>query len=174
MSFEDIDQARKQIDQLKTELGTLDHLYFAFPQVSSTTSENYSDPSGLVLSAIAVARDPSTAVAKDPIKKRVNASHPLPAVYVRLSGVVAVEFVVPTNTAKKMLKHRRCLVIEKWGDTFVCRVPNFIRDELDRETVSVVGIPPTGYSWNLQVVRKLQEVCRELSTQRKASTTRNG
>ena len=148
------------IDILRRELGSLDYLYFAFPQVSDSDSGVYDDPSVFVASAIAVARNHQ----RDSIKARVNPPHPLSSDYVRIDGISATEIVIPTNVAKKMLRYRPCLVIEKWGDEFVCRVPNRIRDGINEGTISVLGIPRVGHIWSLSVVRKLQETCKQLAT----------
>ena len=37
------------IDRLKSELGSLNHLCFAFPQVLASHSDSYSDPSMFVI-----------------------------------------------------------------------------------------------------------------------------
>ena len=153
-----IARAHAMIDRLKMELGSLDYLCFAFPQVLGVESQSYSDPSTFIAGAIARTRNPPAGA----VKASVSPKHPLPSTYIRLDGISSVEVVVPTNAAKKLLKRKRCLVIEKWGDDFVCRVPNDIRDGIDRRTIAIIGIPPDGYDWNLPIVEKMREVARTL------------
>ena len=154
-----IARAHAMIDQLEMELGSLDYLCFAFPQVLGVDSQSYGDPSAFVAGAIARTCNPPAGA----VKASVSPKHPLPSTYIRLDGISSVEIVVPTNTAKKLLKRKRCLVIEKWGDDFVCRVPNDIRDGIGRKTIAIIGIPPDGYDWSLSVVEKMREVARTLS-----------
>ena len=143
------------LDQL---LGSLDHLCFAFPQALGMESQSYSDPSVFIAGAIARTRNPPVGA----IRARVGPRHPLPWTYIRLDGISRVEVLVPTNSAKKLLKRKRCLVIETWGEDFVCRVPNDIRDGIDRRTIAIIGIPLEGYDWNLPIIEKMQEVARAL------------
>ena len=157
-----IARAHAMIDQLKMKLGSLDYLCFAFPQVLGVDSQSYGDPSAFVAGAIARTRNPPAGT----VKASLSRKHPLPSTYIRLDGISSVEIVVPTNAAKKLLKRKRCLVIETWGDDFVCRVPNDIRDGIAWKTIAIVGIPPDGYDWNLPVVEKMREVARTLSVRR--------
>ena len=154
-----ITRAHTMIARLEKELGPLDYLCFAFPQVLGVDSQSYSDPSIFVAGAIARTRNPPV----DAVKVNVSLKHPLPSTYILLDGISSVEIAVPTNSAKKLLKRKRCLVIEQWGDAFVCRVPNDIRDGIDQNTLALVGIPPVGYDWNLPIVEKLREVAGTLS-----------
>ena len=158
-------RAHVMIDRLKMELGSLDHLCFAFPQVLGVDSRSYGDPSAFVAGAIARTRNPPAGT----VKESVSPKHPLPSTYIRLDGISSVEILVPTNTAKKLLKRKRCLVIEKWGDDFVCRIPDEIRDGIDRETIAVIGIPPDGYDWKLPIVEKMREAARTSSVRRGAT-----
>ncbi len=152
-------RAHAQIEELRKQLGSLDHLYFAFPLVMAEGSRTYSDPVGLIAAAIGMSREPSN----PRFRKVVDQKHPLPSAYVELAGVVDVEMEVPTKNAKKLLRNKRCLVIEQWGSQFVCRVPDQIRDELDGQTAGIACIPPEGTVWNVPVVRQLQEVSRSIS-----------
>ena len=111
-----ISRVHAMIDRLEMELGSLDYLCFAFPQVLGVDSEAYGDPSAFVAGAIARTCNPPAGA----VKASVSPKHPLPSTYIQLDGISSVEIVVPTNSAKKLLKRKRCLVIEKWGDNFVC------------------------------------------------------
>ena len=157
-----IARAHAMIDRLEMELGSLDYLCFAFPQVLGVESQSYGDPSAFIAGAIARTCNPPAGA----VKASVSPKHPLPSTYIRLDGISSVAVVVPTNAAKKLLKRKRCLVIEKWSDDFVCRVPNDIRDGIDRKTIAIIGIPPDGYGWNLPIVEKMREVARTLSARR--------
>ena len=154
--------AHTMIARLEKELGPLDYLCFAFPQVLGVDSQSYSDPSPFVAGAIARTRNPPV----DAVNVSVSPKHPLPSTYIGLDGISSVEIAVPTNSAKKLLKRKRCLVIEQWGDAFVCRVPNDIGDGIGQQTLALVGIPPFGYDWNLPIVEKLREVAGTLSVRR--------
>ena len=158
-----ITYAHAMINNLGEELGPLDHLCFAFPQVMPIGRESCGDPSVYVLGAIVRSRKPEPGQ----VRGSSGAGHPLPSSYLQVDGIADVEIQVRTNSAKKLLKRKRCLVIEKWGNTFVCRVPNELRDEIGWKTTAVVGVPPQGYTWSLSVVRKLQETCREISRKRR-------
>ena len=157
-----IARAHVMIDRLEMELGPLDYLCFAFPQVLGADSQSYGDPSSFVAGAIARTRNPPAGA----VRASVSPKHPLPSTYIQLDGISNVEIALPTNTAKKLLRRKRCLVIEKWGDDFVCRVPNAIRDGIARKTIAIIGIPPDGYDWNLPIVEKMREVARTLSVRR--------
>ena len=106
-----VTRAHALIDQLEARIGPLDHLCFAFPRVLGETSNTYDDPSGYIAGAIAAAHDPPAGV----IKGTVGPEHPCPASYVRLNGIAGVEVQVPSNSAKKLLKRKYCLVVEKVG-----------------------------------------------------------
>ena len=157
-----IARAHTMIDRLEAQLGSLDYLCFAFPQVLGVESQYYGDPSAFIAGAIARTCNPPAGA----VKATVSSKHPLPSTYIRLDGISGLEVVVPTNAAKKLLKRKRCLVIEEWGDDFVCRVPNNIRDGIDRNTIAIIGIPPDGYDWNLPIVQKMREVAHALSAKR--------
>ena len=107
----EIARAHKMIGQLRDELGSLDHLCFAFPQVKGTHSQSFEDPSTFIAGAIARSRNPPP----DTLKSEVDCEHPLPSTYIRLDGISDVEIEVRSNNAKKLLKRKNCLVIEKWG-----------------------------------------------------------
>lgn len=156
---ETVSRAHRMIDLLEKELGSLDHLYFAFPQVRSVKSQSLDDPAAVVVGAIAMSRNPP----KARVRSTVGPKHPLPSTYLEIRGISGVETVVPTNPAKKLLKGKRCLVIEQWGQRFVCRVPHEVRDKIVKGTVAVVGIPPEHADWNVEIVRALQETARKLS-----------
>ena len=150
------------IDFLKKELGSLDHLCFAFPQVIGVGSQSYGDPTAFIVGAIARTQNPPAGT----VKSSVLPGHPLPSTYIGLDGISSVEIAISTNAAKKLLKRKRCLVIEKWRDEFVCRVPNYMRDGMAQNTIAIIGIPPGGTDWNLPVVEKMREVARALSEKR--------
>ena len=124
----EIARAHKMIDQLGDELGSLDHLCFAFPKVKRTHSKSYEDPSTFIVGAIARSRNPPQGT----LKSEVDYKHSLPSTYIELDGISDVEIELPSHNAKKLLKRKNCLVIEKWFDDFVCRVPNEIRDGIDQ------------------------------------------
>ena len=157
-----ITRAHTMIARLEKELGPLDYLCFAFPQVLGVDSQSYSDPSIFVAGAIARTCNPPV----DAVKANVSLKHPLPSTYILIDGISSVEIAVPTNSAKKLLKRKRCLVIERWGDEFICRVPNHIIDEKGRNTLAIIGIPPDGYDWNLPIVEKMHEVVGTLNARR--------
>ena len=157
-------RAHDQVEELREQLGSLDHLYFAFPQVMADGASNYSDPVVFIASAIALSRQ-----APNPqVRKVVDQRHPLPSAYIELNGITDVEMTVPTKNAKKLLKNKQCLVVEKWGSRFVCRVPDQIRDAIDRQTAGIACIPPEGTVWSVPVVNKLQEVSRSISAQKES------
>ena len=155
----EIDRAHKMIVQLGDKLGQLDHLCFAFPQVKGTHSQSYEDPSTFIAGAIARSRNPPQGT----LMSEVDCEHPLPSTYIQLDGISDVEFELRTNNAKKLLKQKNCLVVEKWGGKFACRVPNEIRDGIVQRTIAVVGIPPVGYDWNYQIVEKLRYIAGTIS-----------
>ncbi len=164
-----VTHAHTMLDRLAKDLGSLDHLCFAFPQVLVEGSQSYEDPSVLVAAAIARAVNPPSGT----IASTVDSKHPVPSTYVRLDGVSGLEIEVPTKNAKKLLKRKRCLVIERWrgkksGDRYVCRVTDEIRDGVGNRTIAVVGIPPRGFDWNLAVVSAMQETAREITAKRQS------
>ncbi len=153
-------RAHKMIDRLNMELGTLDHLYFAFPRVLSSDFRPYDDPSSIVVAALASAHNPLPSE----VKKIIGAEHPLPSTYIKLNSVLDVEIAVPRKNAKTLLINKHCLVVEKWGGEFVCRVPQEIRTGIGHGTIAVIGIPPDGSYWNLEVIKKLRDTARTMST----------
>ena len=159
-----ISRAHSMIIQLERHLGSLDHLCFAFPQVLLASSQFYQDPSVVITAAIAMAPNPPAGR----VKSTVGDKHPDPGQYLQLDGISSVEIVVPSNSAKKLLR-RRCLVVEQWDDIFVCRVPNDIRDRLGHQTMDITGIPAVGHDWSLPVVKKLHEVASTISERRETS-----
>ena len=150
----EIARAHEMIVQLGDKLGSLDHLCFAFPQVKGAHSQSFEDPSPFIAGAIARSRNPPPGT----VKSEVDHKHHLPSTYLELDGISDVEIELPSNNAKKLLKRKNCLVIEKWGNDFVCRVPNEIRDGIEQETIAVVGIPPSGRDWNYPIIKKLRDV----------------
>ena len=150
------------IDRLEKELGSLDHLCFAFPQVLPIGSLSYKDPSIFVTAAISLARSPS----EEAIKAHVSEAHPEPSTYILVGGIAGLEVNVPTRSAKRLMKRKDCLVIERWGEEFVCRVPSRIRDALNQQTLAVVGIPPEGSVWRVPIVKSMQDVARDISQQK--------
>ena len=154
------------LDVLAEKLGSLEHLYFAYPHIRTEYVEGYYDPSSVVAGAISVSREPSKAILGDEaIRKRIDEKHPIPSSYIKLNGVVDVEF-SPSRKSLKKLRTKRCLVIERWGEEFVCRVPDGIRDEIDRKAVSLVAIPPAGAAWSIPIVRALQDVAKKIGVQK--------
>ena len=163
---EELKRVHGLLDVLAGELGSLEHLYFAYPHIRTEYVEGYYDPSPVVAAAISISREPSKAILGDEaIRKRIDEKHPIPSAYIKLNGVVDVEVSLSRKSAKK-LRAKRCLVIERWGEEFVCRVPDGIRDEISRRTVSLVAIPPAGTAWSILVVRALQDVAREIGAQK--------
>ena len=137
-----------------------------YPHIRTEYVEGYYDPSSVVAAAISISREPSKAILGDEaIRKRVDEKHPTPSAYIKLNGVVDVEF-SPSRKSIQKLRAKRCLVIERWGEEFVCRVPDSIRDEIDRRTVSLVAIPPAGAAWSIPVVRVLQDIAREIGAKK--------
>ena len=158
-----IERVHGMISQLEEELGSLDHLVFAFPMVS-TGEGRYNEP-GSVFCAAAIARS-----REGNIYSEVDDKHPMPSDYIELVGIEDVAVRVPSNSAKKLLKRKQCLVIEKWGRRFVCRVPHRLRDGIGNGTIGLVDVPPIGMNWSILIVKKLQEVSRSLSEERRMST----
>ena len=153
-------RAHKMIDRLNMELGALDHLYFAFPRVLISDFRPYEDPSSIVMAALAAAHNPLPSA----VKKIIGAEHPLPSTYIKLNSVLDVEIAVPRKNAKTLLTNKHCLVVEKWSGEFVCRVLQEIRTGIGCGTIAVIGIPPDGSYWNLEVVKKLRDTARAMST----------
>ena len=178
----EIERAHSMINALEADLGSLERLYFAFPDTATSIFErSYSDASIQVVSTIAISHSPASAnEGPAAIEKIVDKMHPLPSDYVRLPQVkdtrVRMES-VPSKSVKRLLV-KRCLVIEKWGNKFVCRVPHYIRENAKNGTSAIIAIPPPGNVWNLTIVKKLQDVCRTMgrpqSTQQLHARIRKG
>lgn len=162
-------RAHAMINALKKELDSLDYLYFAFPDTKTSLFEqSYSDASTQVMPALFISHNPSSALeGAAAIRKIVGSRHPLPSDYVRMPRVKDTRVLmekVPSNSVKRLL-NKRCLVIEKWGNEFVCRVPHYIRESAKDGTSAIIAIPQPGKVWNLTIVRKLQDVCRTIGQQ---------
>ncbi len=162
----EIERAHGMIDALEKELVSLDHLYFAFPDTKTSLFErSYSNASTQVVPALFISHSPTSAIeGPAAIRTIVDHKHPLPSDYVRMPRVKDTRVLmekVPSKSVKRLLG-KRCLVIEKWGNEFVCRVPHYIRESAKDGTSAIVAIPPPGKMWNLTVVKKLQDVCRTM------------
>ena len=162
----EIERAHSMINALEMDLGSLDHLYFAFPDTKSSLFErSYSDASTQIMPALFISHSPASAIeGPTAIRKIVDNRHPLPSDYVRMPEVKDTRVLmekVPSKSIKKLL-NRRCLVIEKWGNEFVCRVPHYIRESAKYGASTIIGIPPPGKLWNLTIVKKFQDVCRTM------------
>ena len=162
----EIERAHSMINALETDLGSLEHLYFAFPDAkSSSFAPSYSDASSHVLAAIAISHDPASA-RKGPsaIKKIIEHECSINSDYVWMSQVKDTRILMEKvgHISIKRLLYKRCLVIEKWGKKFYCRVPHSIRENTSNGTVAIIGIPPPGMSWNLPIIKTMQDVCRTM------------
>ena len=162
----EIERAHSMINVLETALGSLEHLYFAFPDAkSSFLQPSYSDACIHVLGALAISFDHSSAN-EGPlaIKKIVEHERSINSDYIWMSQVkdtrVPMER-VSHNSIKRLLG-KRCLVIEKWGEKFYCRVPHYIREGSSIGTSAIIGIPPPGMKWNLPIIKGMQDVCRKI------------
>ena len=162
----EIERAHSMVNTLETALGSLEHLYFAFPEAkSSFLQPSYSDASSYVLAAIAISHDPARAKqGTSAIINSVDRRHPMPSDHVWMSQVRDTRVLmenVPRKSVKRLLC-KRCLVIQKWGDVFACRVPHSIREGSNNGTSAIIGIPPPGMKWNLPIIKGMQDVCRKI------------
>ena len=142
-------EVSRKVDQFRRQLASLDYLVFTFQQIRT--------PGGWICASVVVAG----AIQSDGIVQRVDDRHPVPSAYIQLQGVCGLDVEVDTKAAARMLKLHRCLVVERWGVDFICRIPTWLRENIGRGTTGV-----TNLNQSVVVVRKLQEVSRSLTWRR--------